>query len=329
MKKPWKIDVPVLLIFFARPEVFAKVFESVREARPSTLLLWQDGPREGRADDVENIARCREIAENIDWECTVYKMYNEKNYGCDPSTFYSHKWAFSLVDKCIILEDDFVANESYFKFCKELLDKYEYDERINHICGMNVLGEYKDYPYDYFYGYTGSNAWASWKRVVDGWSEDYAYLNDKNSLENLRKIHGERFDRWYNKILQRKETGVPFWESILCFDSLMNSRLAIISTKNMVENIGMTSNSTHSDTKTEYLTKNERKLFDIPTYELEFPMKHPPYVVPEMEYYRRLEKFFAIGHPFIAAGRKMYHIFKYIIHGEIFKKIHKRLKRKR
>ena len=68
MAKPWKIDVPVLLIFFARPDVFEKVFESVREARPSTLLLWQDGPREGRPDDIENIEKCRKIVENIDWE---------------------------------------------------------------------------------------------------------------------------------------------------------------------------------------------------------------------------------------------------------------------
>ena len=44
--------------------------------------------------------------------------------GCDPSTFYSHKWAFSIVDKCIILEDDLVVSQSFFPFCKELLDRY-------------------------------------------------------------------------------------------------------------------------------------------------------------------------------------------------------------
>ena len=68
----WEIDVAVLCIFFARPEQFEKSFEAVRKARPKVLLLWQDGPREGREDDVENIKKCREIAENIDWECEVY-----------------------------------------------------------------------------------------------------------------------------------------------------------------------------------------------------------------------------------------------------------------
>ena len=324
--KNWEVDVAVLLIFFKRDEQFAKTFEAVRKAKPRTLLLWQDGPREN-TDDMEGIIKCREIAENIDWDCEVYTCYNEQNFGCDPSTFYSHKWAFSIVDKCIVLEDDFVANESFFKFCKELLDKYEDDERINHICGMNVLGEYKDYPYDYFFGFTGTNAWASWKRVVDNWDENYLYLNDTHSIENLRQIYGKRFDRWYNTIKNHKATGVPFWESILCFDSLMNSRLAIIATKNMVQNIGMTIDSTHSDTKLEYLTKAEQQLFKIPVFELDFPLKHPPYVVADAEYFRQLDLFFANGHPFISMYRKTYHILKYVIHGEIFSKIKAKFKR--
>ncbi len=322
---PWKIDVAVLLIFFRRDEQFEQTFEAVRRARPRTLLLWQDGPRENRPDDIEGIEKCRKIAENIDWECEVHRNYHEKNMGCDPSTFYSHKWAFSIVDKCIVLEDDFVANESFFEFCKELLDKYEFDYRINHICGMNMLGEYQNYPYDYFFGYTGSNAWASWKRVVDGWSEEYAYLEDKHNIKNLRKIHGRKFEHWNRRTEKRKKMGIPFWESILCFDSLMNSRLSIIATKNMVKNIGMTTDSTHSDTKLEYLTKEEKKLFDIPTFELEFPLKHPKYVVPDTEYFRQLDLFFANGHPFKRLYRKTYHILKYILHGEIVNKLKKKL----
>lgn len=147
--KSWKTDVAVLLIFFVRDDVFSKTFEAVKKARPRTLLLFQDGPREGRSDDIEGIKRCREIAEAIDWDCTVYRNYQDKNWGCDPATFYSHKWAFSLVDKCIILEDDCVPSQSFFPFCKELLDKYENDLRISRIAGMNNLGVFDECPDDY------------------------------------------------------------------------------------------------------------------------------------------------------------------------------------
>ena len=122
--KPWNIDVAVLIIFFVRDDTLKKVFESVKAARPSKLLLWQDGPRENRPDDIQGIQKCRKIVEDIDWDCEVYKNYHDQNMGCDPSTFYADKWAFSLVDKCIILEDDQAPVQSFYPYCKELLDKY-------------------------------------------------------------------------------------------------------------------------------------------------------------------------------------------------------------
>ena len=164
-----------IIDFFARPETFERVFEQVRIAKPSTLLLWQDGPRDNRPDDIVGIEKCRKIAENIDWDCTVYRMYNEKNYGCDPSTHYAHRWAFEQVKKCIVLEDDQLPSQSFFRYCKELLDKYENGDRVNHICGFNMLGESKSCPNDYLFAYNGSGAWASWRRVAKGWDMTYFF----------------------------------------------------------------------------------------------------------------------------------------------------------
>ena len=45
MKHPAKTDIAVLLLFFTRSDTFARVFEAVRQARPSKLFLYQDGPR--------------------------------------------------------------------------------------------------------------------------------------------------------------------------------------------------------------------------------------------------------------------------------------------
>lgn len=57
---------------------------------------------------------------------------------------------------------------SFFQFCKEMLDKYEYDTRISMIAGFNPEEITQDMPYDYFFTTTFSIwGWASWKRVVD------------------------------------------------------------------------------------------------------------------------------------------------------------------
>ena len=289
-KHPWKIDVAVLLIFFVRSETFEKVFQSVREAHPRTLLLWQDGPRENRPKDIEGIVRCRNIAEQIDWDCEIHKHYCEKNYGCDPSTFYADKWAFSLVDKCIILEDDQVPSQSFYLYCKELLDKYEFDERISHICGHNFGGEYKDYLYDYLFSFTGTGAWASWRRVAKTWDETYASINDTATLRNVRGFYGKRAEKWISYAKRHKKSGIAHWESIIGMSAHMNSRLVIIPRINLVLNIGIGENATHSVVSDPLLIPQRVKRVYIPGEELDFPIRHPRYVVPEMNYITQSEK---------------------------------------
>ena len=313
----WKTDVAVLLIFFARPDTFARTFAQVKKARPRTLLLWQDGPRKDNEGDKEGIEACRKIVEEINWDCTVYRNYHEENMGCDPSTFLSHKWAFSIVDKCIVLEDDMVVSASYFQYCKELLDYYEDDTRINHICGFNLLdGEY-ECPYDYLFSYAGSGAWASWSRVAKGWDETYAFLHDDYAMRNLEKKYGKKkFGQWYKKACERESTGKAFWESILGFDCLLNNRYAIIPTKNLGSNIGATENSTHSNVEVRLLGKTQQRLFHREVHELEFPLKHPKYVVPDYEYMERLDRFTGMGHPWLKLGRKIIYVLKCIRYGE-------------
>ena len=310
--KEWKVDVPVLLIFFTRSDTFEKVFEAVREARPSTLLLWQDGPRENRPDDIEKINKCRKIAETIDWNCTVYRMYNEKNIGCDPSIFYAYNWAFTHVDKCIFLEDDQVPCQSYFQFCKELLDRYENDTRISHICGYNYTEIAPDCDADYLFATSGSGAWATWKRVVDMWDGEYKFLDDKFATENVKKQYGALADISLSCAERHRKTGKEFWESIVGCNCLYNNMLSIIPKKNLVSNMGLTQDSVHSNTSKKYLSKVTGNLFEMNTYELKFPIKHPDYVIENKAYRKRVNIIMGTGHPLRVKWRSLVYILKKI-----------------
>ena len=311
-KCPWEIDVNVLIIFFVRDEVLKKTFEAVKKARPRRLFLWQDGPRAGRPDDVEGIERCRKIVEDIDWDCEVYTTYNEKNIGCDPSIYYAYKWAFSKVDKCIFLEDDQVPNQSYFKFCKELLDKYENDTRISHICGYNYTEIAPDCEDDYLFAPFGSGAWATWKRVVDEWEGDYAFLSEEVKIKWLKERYGKSAKTSFATAQRHKETGKEFWESIVGCNCMLNSHYAIIPKKNLVSNIGLTKNSTHSNTSKKYLPKATANLFEMKTYELEFPLKHPKHVLINQTYLEQVQRIMGTGHPFIRLYRRLVYIWKRI-----------------
>ena len=94
MKHPAEVDVAVLILFFTRPEPLKKVFDAIRQARPSKLYLYQDGPR--GPQDMAGIEACRQVVcdDEIDWECDVQRNYQTVNAGCDPSNFNAQKWAF-------------------------------------------------------------------------------------------------------------------------------------------------------------------------------------------------------------------------------------------
>lgn len=274
-----KIDVAVLLLFFARPEQTAKVFKQIKIARPSKLFLYQDGAREGRSDDIAGVEACRKIVENIDWECEVHRMYQEKNYGCDPSEYISQKWMFSIVDKGIILEDDDVPSQSFFPFCKELLDKYEDDNRIAMICGMNHCDQIES-QYDYtFVQQRGPIwGWATWKRFIDTWDPTYEWMDNKEILKVLKR-NGPFFDYRLEILKKNRLSNVEHYEDFVYITRYLYNQLAIIPTKNLISNIGLTPNATHCSMTLKDLPPKGRKMYYKKTYSYKFPLVHPTYII--------------------------------------------------
>lgn len=288
-----KVDVAVLLLFFTRTEQTVRTFEQIRKARPARLYLYQDGPRLGRPDDIKNISICRKAIENmIDWDCEVHKFYQETNYGCDPSEYISQKWMFSTEEKGIVIEDDDVMSVSFFHYCKELLDKYENDTRINIICGMNHLGIYDECPYDYFFSKGGGAiwGWASWRRVIDQWDPEYSLLDNKYEMKLLEANIGKEEARSFAALSKKhKASGREHYESILGGNAYFNSTFNIVPKKNMTCNIGIAAESTHAVNDIRLLPKKVRKQLYMKTYELDFPLKHPKCVLDEKIYKHKLD----------------------------------------
>lgn len=302
-----EVDVAVLLVFFTRHEQFARVFEQVKKAKPSRLFLYQDGPRNDHPDDVINIEKCRKIAENIDWECEVNRLYQEKNYGCDPSGYIAHTWAFSHADKCIVIEDDDVPSVSYFRFCKELLDKYEDDERIMLITGLNVDEETQYCPYDYFFTSTTFTVgcWASWRRVVSHWDKKYSFFNSRyysGLIENYVNKNG--FSKGFLASCKAHQlSNVEHFETIMICNQYLGHGLTIVPVKNMVSNIGLTGDATHTSTTLECLPKGYRKLFELSIFELDDKIKHQEYVIEDFSYKERAYKVYGWGNSWIKIYR--------------------------
>lgn len=301
-----KIDVAVLMLFFNRPDKLQLVFEEVKKARPSRLFLYQDGPRNQR--DMEGIMACRKIVEDIDWKCDVRRMYLDTNQGCDPSGHRSQKWAFSMADKCIVLEDDCVPSQSFFPFCKEMLDRYEHDERISMIAGFNTDEQTEYCPNSYFFTSVFSIwGWASWRRVFEKRQENYAFIHDNYAMSLMEAMVKDRNMRKDMTTMMRDhaKSGKEYFESLFWSAMILHSGLAIMPKVNMINNTGLTADSTHFSASLATTPHGMRRIFTMKRMEMEWPLTHPQYVIEDVQYKQRLYKRMGWNHPWIKIGRSI------------------------
>lgn len=330
-----KIDIPVALIFFNRPEQFAKVFETVKEAAPSKLFLIQDGARENNANDLENIKKCREVLKGIDWECEINEDFSEENLGCGKRIYTGLSKCFQKVDRLIILEDDCLPSQSFFPFCAELLEKYIDDERVGMITGMNHLNQYDAISSDYFFTRVGSIAgWATWKRSWELTSFDLSEIIEDKDAMRMLKMHQEYAHEKniiYNNVLAKKEIldnggKLTSWSTQFGAGQILNSKLIIAPKVNLMSNIGLTAESANSVSDIKFVPRGLRPLYQLKLYEMEFPLKHPKYVFNDIEYCHKVDRLMR-PNKLISKYRKAESIFLRIIYGD-FKNLIKKFKKK-
>lgn len=107
-------NVAVAFMIYNRPEYTKLVFERIAAFKPKKLLIIADGAR--NKEDVDLCRDARKIAENVNWDCEVFKNYSTKNLGCKKRVSSGLEWVFSLVEEAIIIEDDCVPDASFFTF---------------------------------------------------------------------------------------------------------------------------------------------------------------------------------------------------------------------
>lgn len=296
----------ILINFFNRPEPLARLWQTVRQARPERLFLYQDGPRSDR--DLEAIAACRRVVAETDWPCRVERLYQERNYGCDPSGYLAQRWAFSQVERLIVLEDDDVPSPSFYRFCEEMLERYADDRRVYIISGMNHDETTPEAGADYLFTTTFSIwGWASWRRVFEEWDATYAWLDDARAVGRLEALIRERRLRpdFLDICRYHRSTGKPYYESIFRSAMLLGSGLAVVPRANLITNLGAVGEATHYTAANSTLPRAQRRLVGMTAHDLAFPLRHPAHVVEDVAYRRRLYRTMGWGHPWLKAGRSL------------------------
>lgn len=249
-------------------------FAQIAKAQPPKLLIVADGPRENCPGEAAKCAATRAIIERVDWDCEVLTHYADTNMGCKLRVSSGLDWVFDTVKEAIILEDDCLPHQSFFRFCEELLDRYRDDERIVQISGVNYqFGRRRTDDSYYFSRFNHIWGWASWRRAWKLYDVNLSLWSEVRDRGWLADILGDpkQVKYWCNAFQSVADNKIDTWDYQWTFASWINSTLTILPNVNLISNIGFGVDATH--------TNGVSRLANMKVDEIVFPLKHPKMVV--------------------------------------------------
>ena len=296
---------PVVLLAFNRPDLTAKVFETIRAWKPRELHLVVDGPRPGNPLDEDLVAEVKRVISVVDWPCEVHSHFADSNMGLKSRISSGLSSVFDQSEAAIILEDDCVPDLSFFSYCDELLHLYRETPEVGIIGGSSRLrgSRASSYSYDFSSDLRiwGWATWArTWKGFIDSGDLDASWSESEREKIAARFPTGPRrasMSRMLSQSAQLDSWALPF---AVHFKS--RGYLSTVPEVNLVENVGFGARSTH--------TTFEDYVAQLPSQPLPFPLRHPPVVMenPEVD---RLESArdrsewwrYPLRHPLDTLGR--------------------------
>jgi len=279
-------DIPVAFFTFNRLDCAKRVFERIRKVQPARLYLISDGAREGVDGEWEKINVVRQyLTSHVDWECEIYKNFSETNMGCGWRIPNGISWVFEREEKLIILEDDCLADISFFRYCKELLDLYEDQENIMLVGGYNPLGNLKRNDSFIYTPFAEIWGWATWKRAWKQYDYDIAAWKERKITPYMKKIMNgvaiQNYSRMFDLVYAHK---LDAWDYQLQYLIFQKQALTIVPSKNMVTNIGFGAEATH--------TKEVPEALYNESHTTEFPLRIPSQIKADKRYNKEILKIY-------------------------------------
>ncbi|MDH4094675.1 MAG: hypothetical protein OEV81_07790 [Betaproteobacteria bacterium] len=243
------LATPVLLLAFNRPETTARVFEAIREARPARLYVAADGPRLSRAGEAERCAEVRRLATAVDWPCRVQTLFRAENLGCKHGVSTAIDWFFSREERGIVLEDDCLPSQSFFRFAGELLERMKDDPRVFAIQGSffgSAPMPRASYLYSKMFYMWGWASWADRWRSVNVETLDLAGIRGALDKEHWLGA-GYWLRNYWLDVVDRQAAGkIDSWGNPVLFHCFSRRLYNVTPTRNLVLNIGLGPSATRT-----------------------------------------------------------------------------------
>ena len=248
-------SLAVLLIAFNRPALTRSALQMISKFEPTVFFYSVDGPRENSTEDLSSVELCRNLIKDFDWNCDLFTNFSTTNYGSGVWPYKSISWAFSHVEKLLIIEDDVFISEDFYRQSISLLDKYKAQKEVFSICASNIsdLDAIEQSNDLFFSKYFSGWGWATWK---DRWEEYRFDITNEPKVRFLKLLfanNGNAIISLYFLInfYLVKRNKIQAWDYQINHLLFSGNRYVIKFKKNLSSNLGVGKNATH----TKYLPK--------------------------------------------------------------------------
>lgn len=242
-------QAPVLVLGFNRPELLDRVLRVLESAGSRKIYVSLDGPREEHAQDAKLCDEAALVVERSAVTDASRLRVSQGNLGCREGMATGISWFFQQESEGIILEDDCLPNDSFLRFCDQMLEQYRDHSEVGHISGTRFFAENASVDSPAFFSQFASVwGWATWK---DRWAH-FEQINgsvvvqiDKSTVSAVSKAPG--FHRFWWKQLNGIFNGfIDTWDYVWQFSLWTSGKLAIVPPVNLIENQGFGPRATHT-----------------------------------------------------------------------------------
>jgi hypothetical protein len=227
---------------------------------------------------VEKVRAVRAVISEFESELHPIKLYQETNLGCGKGESTAMSWFFENEEEGIVLEDDCFPDPSFYRFCGEMLERYRNVANVMQVSGYNDMSGECPTDEDYRFSHYGwSWGWAGWRRAwahfdleMKSWPEFKAKGLHKcaSFCEPRVRVCDEFFSG----------NSSDTWDFQWQYAMAANYGLSIIPKYSLIKNVGAGLDCAHG---VEGVPVKSREVLVRP---VEFPLKHPTFIVPDPTY---------------------------------------------
>jgi len=294
-------NIPIVLLTYRRYDKIMKILDVIETLDPIRVYIVSDhGATEEAREDVVKLRKNVEKRLS-EMNCEVLKNYADTNRGVYANIALGAKWVFAREKRAIFLEDDNLPDATFFPYCKEMLERYEKNDKVLAVCGTNYFeqtspSDGSDY---YFSARFLPCGWASWSnKFLKHYNDTFKGLDEKKTRSYVKSRYPNKLLFGYDMQLFRNEkdrvdnhTRPISWDYQMQFSILKDGMYVIIPKNNLIKNIGVDDVSTHSPSS----GKREEIVYRfcrMELFPLKFPLKHPKKVEVDPVFEKDLFDFF-------------------------------------